>query len=99
MSDEKTTSTTWGSWEELLLACAVKRHGFKNWDSVALEIRTKTSLPRLQTTAQCCKQKYHDLKLRFKAAADNIPWLEEQLRKIRVDELKQEVQRYDLSIL
>ncbi|CAK7331777.1 unnamed protein product [Dovyalis caffra] len=125
---------TWGTWEELLLASAVKRHGFKNWDSVALEIQTKSSLPHLLTTAENCQQKYHDLNRRFNtnnlhihhrrnieeaAPPDyqeeqkdqhnnintgnnnkfvNIPWLEE-LRQLRVAELKQEVQRYDVSIL
>ncbi|KAJ6895361.1 hypothetical protein NC651_021766 [Populus alba x Populus x berolinensis] len=120
---------TWGTWEELLLASAVKRHGFKNWDSVSLEIQTKTSLPLVLTTPENCQQKYHDLNHRFNTnnklhhhtrkpldfqeqhnninTADNsnttnklvnIPWLEE-LRQLRVAELKQEVQRYDVSIL
>ncbi|KAH7570710.1 hypothetical protein JRO89_XS05G0164600 [Xanthoceras sorbifolium] len=103
----KTSSlSSWGTWEELLLACAVKRHGLKNWDLVAMELQTKTSLPHLLTTAQFCKQKYMDLKRRFKDDDqqhepdnnnNNIPWLE-HLRKVRVDELKQDLQRYDLSI-
>nr|DAD39415.1 TPA_asm: hypothetical protein HUJ06_013738 [Nelumbo nucifera] len=25
---------TWGTWEELLLECAVNRHGTHKWDSV-----------------------------------------------------------------
>uniref|UniRef100_A0A6N2KU89 Bromo domain-containing protein n=1 Tax=Salix viminalis TaxID=40686 RepID=A0A6N2KU89_SALVM len=117
---------SWGTWEELLLASAVKRHGFKNWDSVALELRTKTCLPHLLTTAQICQQKYLDLNRRFNTnnlhhshtpeedyqdeeqnnvdtdiidnSFVNVPWFEE-LRKLRVAELKQEVQRYDVSIL
>ncbi|KAI9402175.1 hypothetical protein POPTR_001G229300v4 [Populus trichocarpa] len=120
---------SWGTWEELLLASAVKRHGFKNWDSVALELQTKTCLPHLLTTAQICQQKYLDLNRRFNTTTINnlhhnhtpeednqdeeqnnintdiinnnivsVPWLEE-LRKLRVAELKQEVQRYDVSIL
>ncbi|KAB5520242.1 hypothetical protein DKX38_024561 [Salix brachista] len=117
---------SWGTWEELLLASAVKRHGFKNWDSVALELQTKTCLPHLLTTAQICQQKYLDLNRRFNTnnlhhshtpeedyqdeeqnnvdtdIIDNnfvnVPWFEE-LRKLRVAELKQEVQRYDVSIL
>ncbi|KAL9371763.1 hypothetical protein Peur_036903 [Populus x canadensis] len=120
---------TWGTWEELLLASAVKRHGFKNWDSVSLEIQTKTSLPLVLTTPENCQQKYHDLNHRFNTNNKlhhptrkppdfqeqhenintagnsnttnklvNIPWLEE-LRQLRVAELKQEVQRYDVSIL
>ncbi|KAG7948234.1 hypothetical protein I3843_13G001000 [Carya illinoinensis] len=104
---------TWGSWEELLLACAVKRHGLTDWDSVSLELQNKTSLPQLFTTPTNCQLKYHELLRRFNppnhylspplpnGTADvdhTIPWLDE-LRKIRVSDLKQEVQRYDVSIL
>lgn len=100
--------TTWTTWEELLLACAVKRHGLKDWDSVTMEIQTRTSSSNL-FTPQICRNKYHELRRRFRdhhdepPAADNcddedsIPWIEE-LRKLRVAELTQEVQRYDLSI-
>ncbi|XAR54312.1 hypothetical protein NMG60_11029380 [Bertholletia excelsa] len=94
---------TWTTWEELLLGCAVKRHGLENWDSVAMELRSRSSLPLL-LTAQVCKNKFQDLKRRFMDRADHqndsgdtIPWLEE-LRKLRVAELKQEVHRYDISI-
>ncbi|XP_040991171.1 LOW QUALITY PROTEIN: uncharacterized protein LOC121238389 [Juglans microcarpa x Juglans regia] len=104
---------TWGSWEELLLACAVKRHGLTDWDSVSQELQNKTSLPHLFTTPTNCQLKYHELLRRFNppnhyltpplpnGTADvdhTIPWLDE-LRKIRVSDLKQEVQRYDVSIL
>ncbi|XP_019056211.1 PREDICTED: uncharacterized protein LOC104827578 isoform X2 [Tarenaya hassleriana] len=99
----------WGTWEELLLASAVKRHGFRDWDSVAMEVQSRSSLPRLLTTAQNCKQKYRDLKRRFEEDGkaetddaededDNIPWLE-QLRSLRVAELRRELHRYDVSIL
>ncbi|XP_019159340.1 PREDICTED: serine/threonine-protein kinase PRP4 homolog [Ipomoea nil] len=99
---------TWSTWEELLLAFAVKRHGLKDWDSVAMELRTRTSLPDL-LTAQVCREKYGDLHRRFMnsdelavdvdagAGAIDIPWLD-KLRQLRVTELKQEVHRYDLSI-
>lgn len=94
---------TWTTWEELLLTCAVKRHGLKDWDSVAMELQNRSSTP-LVLTAQICRNKYSDLKRRFidengsaPAAGDSIPWLEE-LRKLRVAELKQEVHRHDLSI-
>lgn len=101
----------WGTWEELLLACAVKRHGFKDWDAVAMEVQTGTTLPHLLTTARHCEQKFLDLKRRFASQrnddvpdtdagdkADHVPWLDE-LRKLRVAELQQEVQRSDVSIL
>lgn len=104
--------TTWSTWEELLLAFAVKRHGLKDWESVAMELQSRSSLPAL-LTAQICKDKYRDLRRRFinnNNSYDDekindgfddgdvtIPWIEE-LRQLRVAELKQEVQRYDLSI-
>ncbi|KAL0862178.1 hypothetical protein Bca101_041296 [Brassica carinata] len=93
----------WGTWEELLLACAVKRHGFCDWDSVAAEVRTRTSLSSVFISADDCRQKYRDLQRRFKDSADDeaaedIPWLEE-LRSLRVAELRREVEQYDVSIL
>ncbi|XP_058070848.1 uncharacterized protein LOC131219623 [Magnolia sinica] len=111
-TDDPERNIPWGTWEELLLACAVNRHGTKNWDSVAMEIQNRTSSP-LILTAQNCKQKYLDLQRRFVAVDDKtdggddesekddkkkIPWLEE-LRKLRVAELRREVQRYDVSIV
>ncbi|XP_010524440.1 PREDICTED: dentin matrix acidic phosphoprotein 1-like [Tarenaya hassleriana] len=98
---------TWGTWEELLLACAVHRFGTDSWDSVAVELRKRT--PSLRSvTAASCRLKYLDLKRRFSrkpsAAEDDtateipaVPWLDE-LRKLRVAELRREVERYDLSI-
>ncbi|KAK7271612.1 hypothetical protein RJT34_27656 [Clitoria ternatea] len=104
----------WGTWEELLLACAVNRHGFKDWDTVAMEVQSRTT--RLLPTARHCEQKFHDLNRRFTdqcndevpppcqngaAAGDNsdhVPWLDE-LRKLRVAELRREVQRREVSIL
>lgn len=107
---------TWGTWEELVLACAVKRHGSKDWDAVAMEIQKLTNLPHHLTTACNCEQKFLDLERRFADqcnedvleppengapagdAVDLVPWIDE-LRKLRVAELRQEVQRYDVSIL
>lgn len=98
--DNASKEEAWTTWEELLLACAVKRHGFKNWDSVAMEIQTRTSLSHLCISPQNCKLKYQDLKRRFAKTEDNsdtIPWLDE-LKKLRVAELRQEVHRSDVSI-
>lgn len=98
---------SWGTWEELLLACAVKRHGVDDWDSVAMEVQGKTSLPQLLTTAFNCKLKYHDLQRRFhqhQAAAnddddpDPIPWLH-HLKNLRLAQLRQDLHRYDVSIM
>ncbi|CAL5184809.1 unnamed protein product [Lathyrus oleraceus] len=102
----------WGTWEELLLACAVNRHGFKDWDTVAMEVQSRTNRPTLLATAHHCEQKFHDLSRRFTddvpppqqngdAAAinsDHVPWLD-KLRKQRVAELRRDVQRSDVSIL
>ncbi|CAK9168675.1 unnamed protein product [Ilex paraguariensis] len=106
----------WGTWEELLLACAVNRYGTDSWDSVAVEVQkrssTSSTLNRLLTPSNC-KRKYHDLKRRYTTPTDpngddfedgddkrtqTIPWLDE-LRKLRVAELKLELERYDLSIV
>ncbi|XP_022766786.1 pinin [Durio zibethinus] len=105
---------TWGTWEELLLACAVHRYGSDSWDSVAMELQKRTStLQHLFVTPLACQQKFEDLKRRFsendvggcdaKTTNNNIstaavPWLD-QLRKLRVAELRREVQQYDLSIV
>ncbi|CAG7908423.1 unnamed protein product [Brassica rapa] len=94
---------TWGTWEELLLACAVHRHGTESWPSVSAEIQKRTrNLSSL--TASACRHKYSDLKRRFtqemtspESEISSVPWLE-KLRRIRVDELRREVERYDLSI-
>ncbi|KAK6126857.1 hypothetical protein DH2020_039418 [Rehmannia glutinosa] len=99
---------------ELLLAFAVNRHGTAAWESIASELQKRTSDPNLSLTAQNCRLKYLDLKRRFVAPNDDLddgedagdgksnvdesaPLLEE-LRKLRVAELRREVQRYDLNI-
>ncbi|XVF56020.1 hypothetical protein PTKIN_Ptkin06aG0083100 [Pterospermum kingtungense] len=106
---------TWGTWEELLLACAVHRYGSDSWDSVAMELQKRTStLRHLFFTPLSCQQKFQDLKRRFaennvgggddsnttnnKTSTTAVPWLDE-LRKLRVAELRREVQQYDLSIV
>ncbi|KAM0941514.1 putative transcription factor MYB-related family [Dioscorea sansibarensis] len=103
----------WGTWEELLLASAVSRHGTRRWDSVAMEVQSRipASSAHLLTPLRC-RQRFHLLQNRFTttsvavAVADgepddgplpDIPWLEE-LRKLRVAELRREVERSDLSI-
>ncbi|XP_004488477.1 uncharacterized protein [Cicer arietinum] len=102
----------WGTWEELLLACAVNRHGFKDWDTVAMEVQSRTNRPTLLATAHHCEQKFHDLNRRFiddvpppqqngdadGVDSDHVPWLD-KLRKLRVAELRRDVQRSDVSIL
>uniref|UniRef100_A0A803LFT7 Bromo domain-containing protein n=1 Tax=Chenopodium quinoa TaxID=63459 RepID=A0A803LFT7_CHEQI len=89
--------------EELLLACAVQRHGIDAWDSVSRELQNRTSFSHF--TPLICQQKYRDLKRRFAsdiageiAGDDAGLWLEE-LRRLRVAELRRDLQRYDLSIV
>ncbi|KAG9130859.1 hypothetical protein Leryth_024962 [Lithospermum erythrorhizon] len=101
----------WSTWEELLLASAVKRHGLKDWEAIAMELQTRQDK---SVTPQICQNKFHDLQRRFTTTTGGgggtvrddvitdgydvtVPFLEE-LRKLRVAELKKEVQRYDLSI-
>ncbi|CAA7021607.1 unnamed protein product [Microthlaspi erraticum] len=100
-------SQVWGTWEELVLTCAVERHGDTDWDSIAKEVGSRSSL---SASAPNCRLKYQDLKRRFQdsgggdgegdgnSEVGEITWLEE-LRSIRVAELRREVQRCDDSIL
>ncbi|KAL3841207.1 hypothetical protein ACJIZ3_025798 [Penstemon smallii] len=105
-NDDVTPS--WGTWEELLLAFAVNRHGTAAWDSIAAELQKQNPDRTLPLTAENCRLKYVDLKCRFAARNDavlgdnlndddSIPLLDE-LRKLRMVELRREVQRYDLKI-
>ncbi|XP_021770380.1 uncharacterized protein LOC110734522 isoform X2 [Chenopodium quinoa] len=98
-----TPPSPWGTQEELLLACAVQRHGIDAWDSVSRELQNRTSFSHF--TPLICQQKYRDLKRRFAsdiageiAGDDAGLWLEE-LRRLRVAELRRDLQRYDLSIV
>ncbi|XP_057840754.2 uncharacterized protein LOC131050574 isoform X2 [Cryptomeria japonica] len=88
----------WGTWEELLLGSAVKRHGTNNWDSVAMEVQARKLSP-FAFSSQDCKAKYHVLQGRFNNSCSNGMPLLEELRKLRVSHLKRELQRYDDSIV
>lgn len=99
--DANQISQVWGTWEELLLTCAVKRHGSKDWDSVAKEVGSRSSL---DASAHDCSLKYQDLRRRFdddgKGNTDDRDGeIVERLRSLRVAELRREVQRRDESIL
>lgn len=103
-----TSVQPWGTLEDLLLACAVIRHGTASWDSVAMELQNRSSSSSSSATATAmlgitplyCKDKFDDLKLRFMARNDDESGrIAEELRRIRVEELKREVRRRDDSIV
>ncbi|KAK3205050.1 hypothetical protein Dsin_019096 [Dipteronia sinensis] len=106
--DQETTTAAgqwWGTLEELLLACAVNRYGTKSWDSIAMEVQTRSSTLS-SLTPRTCKDKFHDLSRRFGFTATSqndaelgTGFLVDQLRRIRVQELRDEVQRRDVSIV
>ncbi|XP_011625509.1 SWR1 complex bromodomain subunit bdf1 [Amborella trichopoda] len=115
----------WGTWEELLLAYAINRHGTCQWENVAMELQNRTC-DSIYLTPDDCKSRFEDLSRRFTAGeksprikgspenfsengentpeneknppGNEIPWLED-LRKLRVAELRREVERYDVSIV
>jgi len=98
----------WGTLEELLLACAVTRHGTASWDSVAMEVQTRSPLAaRPGLTPHSCRLRFRHLHCRFSTAGsdgEDDPtasaaegWVDE-LRRLRVAELRRDVERCDLSI-
>ncbi|KMT15328.1 hypothetical protein BVRB_3g060340 [Beta vulgaris subsp. vulgaris] len=103
-NNNTSTKSSWGTLEELLLACAVHRYGTNSWDSIAKELQNRTTFSLL--TPHICQQKYRDIKRRFSddrnAVVEDqnaaVRWLDE-LRRLRVAELRRDLQRYDLSIV
>lgn len=104
--EHQTSAQPWGTLEELLLACAVNRHGTKSWDSIAMEVqnRSSTVAPAL-LTPQDCRDKFHDLRRRFTSKSDDaddsarLPLMVDELKRVRVEELRREVRRRDVSIV
>ena len=94
--EEEKEDVPWGTYEELLLACAVNRHGFNSWDSIAKN--------GLHFSPDDCRRKYHHLKRRFSTAQqyseeDCLSHIIKKLREIRVQQLKRDLLQHDLSIL
>ncbi|CAN1149772.1 hypothetical protein LINPERPRIM_LOCUS18570 [Linum perenne] len=87
------TAAGWGTWEELLLGGAVLRHGTRDWDVVAAELRTRFACP-YDCTAEVCRAKYEDLQQRYSGCKA----LFEELRKQRMAELKRALEASDGSI-
>ncbi|XP_031501021.1 uncharacterized protein LOC116264779 isoform X1 [Nymphaea colorata] len=90
---EAAESVIWGTWEALVLGGAVLRHGTAAWDAVAAEVRSRTLFPHL-FTPEVCKAKYEDLQGRYGGCDE---WFEE-LRKLRVAELRRELDKSEDSI-
>ncbi|KAA0041385.1 transcriptional regulator ATRX-like [Cucumis melo var. makuwa] len=114
VKQRETNAKRWGTLEELLLASAVNRHGTASWESVAMEIQNRcsqspssSSSSSSSLTPQDCRNKFYDLKRRFLSQnvidSDSdtntlMPMLDE-LRKIRVQELRRDVERRDVLIV
>lgn len=138
---EEGKEEAWGTLEELLLVCAVNRHGINSWDAIATELQKRikhTSHNKNDDddndnddedgggggggtgcfSSGNCRKKYVHLKRRFQyeresevAEAEAVAEVEEgggeehllrmvdELRKLRVEELKREVHRHDVSIV
>ncbi|CAN0852824.1 hypothetical protein LINGRAHAP2_LOCUS5434 [Linum grandiflorum] len=88
-----TAAAGWGTWEELLLGGAVLRHGTRDWDVVAAELRRRFACPS-DCTAEVCRAKYEDLQKRYSGCK---AWFEE-LRKQRMAELKRALEASEGSI-
>ncbi|KAL5772516.1 hypothetical protein ACOSQ2_012440 [Xanthoceras sorbifolium] len=83
----------WGTWEELLLGGAVLRHGTRDWNLVAAELRARTVCP-YPFTPEVCKARYEDLQHRYSGCK---AWFEE-LRKQRMAELRRALELSENSI-
>lgn len=49
METETMGKMNWGTWEELILGSAVRRHGTRDWNVVASELRARTLYPHCFT--------------------------------------------------
>ncbi|XP_078438863.1 uncharacterized protein LOC144709254 [Wolffia australiana] len=93
----------WSTREDLLLVCAAKLHGTKNWRLVATEIQPRIEPPAI-VDPQTCERRFLALRRRFKPenreidGGDDCALLLEELRKLRVAELRREVESHDESI-
>ncbi|KAG6557529.1 hypothetical protein Mapa_000803 [Marchantia paleacea] len=104
-------SNGWGTCAELLLVSAVKKHGALNWNLIALELKARAILLNLSPSCfseDACRFRYNVLKGKFASSSSSISMgadvdfdggvLFEELRKLRMSHLKEELQQYDSSI-
>ncbi|XP_039070652.1 uncharacterized protein LOC120217649 isoform X2 [Hibiscus syriacus] len=83
---------TWSTWEELLLGGAVIRHGTRDWDVVASELRTRTISP-FALTPEVCKAKYEDMQRRYSGCKS----LESKLESLKAEKRNDLRVDYDSS--
>ncbi|GAU31467.1 hypothetical protein TSUD_386310 [Trifolium subterraneum] len=86
----------WGTWEELLLGGAVLRHGTRDWNVVAAELRARTVYP-YTFTPEFLKVTIGWTTLVIYTNVVHRVWFEE-LKKTRVAELKKALERSEDSI-
>ncbi|XP_050286856.1 uncharacterized protein LOC126725890 isoform X3 [Quercus robur] len=84
----------WGTWEELLLGGAILRHGTRDWDIVAAELRARNQSSPYIFTPELCKAKHEDLQQRYSGCT---AWFDE-LRKKRMEELRRALELSEDSI-
>ncbi|OAE23416.1 hypothetical protein AXG93_961s1100 [Marchantia polymorpha subsp. ruderalis] len=105
-------SNGWGTCAELLLVSAVKKYGALNWNLIALELKARAILLNLSPSCfseEACRFRYNVLKGKFASSSSSgISMGEdvdldggvlfEELRKVRMSHLKEELQQYDSTI-
>lgn len=96
--EHEMSAQPWGTLEELLLACAVKRYGNKNWDSISMDLKKRTSVFHSITPQNCLEYYFNHLKRRFPNCLNDADLVDE-LKRIRIAELREEVQRSDVKIM
>ncbi|XP_075664123.1 uncharacterized protein LOC142633757 isoform X1 [Castanea sativa] len=84
----------WGTWEELLLGGAILRHGTRDWDVVAAELRARNQSSPYIFTPELCKAKHEDLQQRYSGCT---AWFNE-LRKKRMEDLRRALELSEDSI-
>ncbi|KAL2642333.1 hypothetical protein R1flu_009920 [Riccia fluitans] len=109
----KPGSNGWGTCAELLLVSAVRKHGPLNWRLIALELKARALVLNTSPSCfseEACRFRYNVLKGKFASSSkissgnmgDDVGFdggiLVEELRKLRMSDLKQELQQYDSSI-
>lgn len=92
----------WTTFEELVVAYAVKINGLNRWSVVARELQRRLTQPNVTVMPFECRLKYGQLKRRFSASpateANPVPWFD-QLRHLHLTELYAESDRSPKDII